>query len=111
MRTQPTTVNDNEDCIQDLQNQVNELSLRTERLEALLASNRTEATPNQRQPRVGDVVIFKPTKITTGGEGRVTRIVKYFILIARPDGSIVQRAPHNVTIRHRPKQGNHVPRS
>ena len=111
MRTQPAAHNDNEDCIQDLQNQVNELSLRTERLEALLAATQTETTPNRRQPRVGDVVTFKPTKITAGGEGRVTRIVRNFVLIARPDGSIVQRAPHNVTIRHRPEPNGHVTRN
>lgn len=89
--------------LQRLQQQIDDLSIRTARLEEHYTEHATptpsrQATVNRRyNPIVGDYVHFKPTKITKGGTGRVVRIVRNFVIIQRSSGELVQRAPKNVT--------------
>ena len=103
MKNKPATSNDNDSRIEQLQEQISELRVRTARIESRLSSETSPPTQpgqrhTQRTPRVGDIVTFRPTKITTGGTGRITRIVRNFVIIERPNGEIVQRAPRNVAV-------------
>ena len=103
MKNKPATDNNNDTSIDRLQEQISELRVRTARIERHLSSETSLPTQpgqrrTQRTPRVGDIVTFRPTRITAGGTGRITRIVRNFVLIERPNGEIVQRAPRNVTV-------------
>ena len=91
--------------LNDLQDQIDELRLRTERIETVLIEATSQPRePGRREsgnePQVGDLVEYSPTKITAGGTGRVIRIVRNFVLIERPSGAVIQRAPRNVRILH-----------
>ena len=108
MRTDRRTERPSLSDLRDLQRQIDDLRLRTQRVENTLAdTGRAQATSQPREsgrrasgrePRAGDLVAFRATKITPAGTGRVTRVVRNFILIQRPDGTIIQRAPKNVRI-------------
>ena len=103
MKNKPPTDNDNDTRIDQLQEQISELRVRTARIESRLPAETSPPTqPDQRRrqraPCIGDIVTFRPTKVTAGGTGRITRIVRNFVLIERPNGEIVQRAPRNVTV-------------
>ena len=107
MRTDPRTKTAHD--IEDLQSQIDELRLRTENIETVLSETTSQPRApgrreSQNEPRVGDLVEFRPTRITPGGTGQVTRIVRNFVLIRRANGTIVQRAPRNVRILRRAVQ-------
>ena len=102
-QTDPSTLRD----LQDLQDQINDLRLRADRVEAVLVETGRTTTSQPRdsgrrargrEPRAGDFVSFQATKITPGGTGHITRVVRNFVLIRRPDGTVVQRAPRNVRV-------------
>ena len=101
--------------IQELRNQVHNLTVRTTSLErttlrhtdrdterALPGTHRQATATTQYTPTVGDYVRFRPTKITPGGTGRITKIVRGFLLIQRDTGEKLQQAPHNVRLSRRP---------
>ena len=94
--------------LQLLQQQIDDLSIRTARLEghyaerAIPTSSRQATGNHQYNPAVGDYVQFRSTKVTQGGTGQITRIVRNFVIIRRSSGELVQRAPRNVTLVRRP---------
>ena len=101
--------------IQELRDQVRNLAVRTTSLEttlrhtardterALPGTHRQATSPAQYTPTVGDYVRFRPTKITPGGTGRITKIVRRFVLIQRDTGERLQQAPHNEWLIRRPE--------
>ena len=107
MRTDRQTELPSSSDLQDLQDQIDDLRLRTDRVEAVLVETgrTTTSQPREsgrrasgREPRAGDFVTFRATKITPGGTGHITRVVRNFVLIRRADGTVVQRAPRNVRV-------------
>ena len=102
--------------IQELREQVHRLAVRTTNLETTLRrtdrdterahpeTQRQATSQAQYTPTVGDYVRFQPTRITPGGTGRITKIVRGFVLIQRDTGEKLQRAPHNVRLVQRPSQ-------
>ena len=103
MKNKPLTDNDNDTRIDQLQEQISKLRVCTARIESRLPVETSPPTQpgqrrTQRTPRIGDIVTFRPTKITAGGTRRITQIVRNFVLIERLNGKVVQRAPRNVTV-------------
>ena len=101
MHTDPRTETAHD--IDDLQSQINELRLRTESIKTVLRETTSQPRApgrheSQNEPRVGDLIEFRPTRITPGGTGQVTHIIRNFVLIRRANRTIVQRAPRNVRI-------------
>jgi len=47
---------------------------------------------------IGDKVHFKPTNTTRGGTGTVIRFTRTRAVVRKPDGSEIQRAPHNLRV-------------
>ena len=101
--------------IQELQEQVRTLAVRTTSLETTLqhtdrgnertlpGTHRQATPPAQYTPTMGDYVRFRPTKITPGGTGRITKIVCGFVLIERDTGERLQQVLHNVWLIRRPQ--------
>ena len=95
----------------DLQRQIEELQRRVSRLESITPApdqpNTAGRFPeNQRAFAIGDLVRFRSTKITKGGDGRIIRIVRNFVIIQRQDGTTVQRSPRNICLISRAGQQN-----
>ena len=87
----------------NLQRQIEDLQRRVSRLESITPAPDQLSTAgrlpeNQRSFVIGDLVRFRPTKITEGGNGHIVRIVRNFVIIRRADGTTVQRSPRNVSL-------------
>ena len=104
MRNKETTSTESKTLQQaNLQRQVEDLQRRVSRLESITPApdqpNAAGRLPeNQRNFVIGDLVRFRPTKITEGGNGHIVRIVRNFLIIRRADGTTVQRSPRNVSL-------------
>ena len=92
------------DQLQLLQQQIDDLAIRTARLEgnyterAVPIPSRRATGNRQYNPTVGDYVRFRSTKITRGGSGQIVRIVRNFVIIQHDSGELVQQAPRNVAL-------------